>query len=180
VSEARVYENPVRREVATLVETSGESGGRRTVVDLEIAPGGGTPPHAHDAYSEKLRVDAGELAVDIGGTRRDLARGKRVTIPAGEPHRWTNQTDAPVRVRVEIEPGHPGYERSLRVAAGLARDGRTFRDGTPKSPLALALLLSWSEQRLPQARLVEMMLRRVAAPLAERFGTAAKLERAYP
>ena len=45
----RIY-NPVQRDAATFLETSEETGGTRTLVELEVAPGGKVTPHYHLTY----------------------------------------------------------------------------------------------------------------------------------
>lgn len=46
-SEKRRYYNPIQKDYATFLETSEETGGEFTLIEIEVAPGGGTPPHYH-------------------------------------------------------------------------------------------------------------------------------------
>ena len=44
--------NPHQGDIATFLQTSQESGGKRTLLELEIAPGGRVTPHYHLSYAE--------------------------------------------------------------------------------------------------------------------------------
>jgi mannose-6-phosphate isomerase-like protein (cupin superfamily) len=55
----RRIENRVQGDAVTFLETSDETGGERTLIELEAAPGGGTTPHYHLTYSEGFRVREG-------------------------------------------------------------------------------------------------------------------------
>lgn len=57
--------------------------------------------------------------------------------------------DTPTRFLVELRPGPAGFEKALKVGYGLAADGLTAPDGAPKNPYHLAVLLGWSEIRMP-------------------------------
>ena len=67
--------NPVQRDAATFLETSEESGGARTLAELEVAPGGKVTPHYHLTYSERFKVLEGQLTVEIDGVRHELGPG---------------------------------------------------------------------------------------------------------
>ena len=41
--ELRIY-NPIQKDYATFLETSDETGGEHTLIEIEVAPGGGTTP----------------------------------------------------------------------------------------------------------------------------------------
>ena len=66
----RIY-NPVQRDAATFLETSEETGGVRTLAELEVAPGGKVTPHYHLTYSERFKVLEGQT------DRRDRRRSPR-------------------------------------------------------------------------------------------------------
>ena len=50
---------------------------------------------------------------------------------------------------MELNPASKGFEQSLQVGYGLARDGQTNAKGLPKDRLALAWLFEISESNLP-------------------------------
>jgi hypothetical protein len=53
--------------------------------------------------------------------------------------------------RVTLEPGHRGFEQALQVAYGLAEDGLSRPDGTPKDLRAGALVAEWADARVDGA-----------------------------
>src|SRR3954451_23964041 len=140
--------NPVQRDSVTFLETVSESGGERTYLEIDLAAGGGNRLHRHLAYAEHFEVLEGTLAVPGGKQRIRLGAGEMASAPAVSRHRFANDTGDSVRFRVEITPGHAGFERALRVAYGLAADGETGADGVPKRISDLALLSRWSEIRV--------------------------------
>jgi quercetin dioxygenase-like cupin family protein len=174
----RIY-NPVQRDAATFLETSEESGGRRTLVELEVAPGGRVVPHHHLTYTECFLVREGELTVRADGAQRRLGPGDEVIVPIGADHAWVNQSERRAVARVELQPGHAGFERCLRIGYGLAADGRVTKDGLPRNPLHVALLLEWGDMRLTgMAGRLQPLLAQLAR-VARRLGVDRELERRY-
>ena len=141
----RRIHNPVQRDWVTFLETCDETDGMRTVVDLTVSPGGGNVLHTHRSYDERFAVLEGSLGVQVGRRVTLLGRGGSATAPAGEPHRWFNPGARPARVLVTLTNGHTGFERALRVAYGLARDGLVDGHGVPRSLAHAALLLELSD-----------------------------------
>src|SRR3712207_4643731 len=85
----RIY-NPVQRDAATFLEMSEETGGARTLAELEVAPGGKVTPHYHLTYSERFNVLEGRLTVEIDGVRRELGPGDEAVAVPGSLHAWSN------------------------------------------------------------------------------------------
>ena len=78
-------------------------------------------------------------------------------------HQFFNTSDEVCTFRVELRPGSKGFEQSLQIGYGLARDGETRKNGIPKSKYALAWLFDISESNLPGWMSVfEWILRRQA------------------
>ena len=109
--ETRSFYHPIQRDRATFRETSEESGGERTLVEIEVAPGGGNVLHRHHGFSERFEVVDGVLTGHVDGEPGDAA-----TAPIGSLHRVRNETDAPVTARVELRPGSLGFERAIQIA----------------------------------------------------------------
>lgn len=147
---ARTIENPLIKDRVTFVETAAETNGKFTLVEVELAPDGGNDLHYHKTYDETFTVLEGVLGVQLGRQTMHLAKGESFTVPKGELHRFFNpsSTDA-VFFSVLLQPGSPGFETTLQVAYGLARDGRTTRKGIPKSLYHMALIIQWSDTNLP-------------------------------
>lgn len=165
----RIY-NPAQKDYVTFLKTSAETNGESTLVEVELAPGGGVGIHYHKTYSEKFDCMEGLLGVQAGKVIHQLRPGESVTAEPRVNHRFFNSSPDVARFRVELRPASAGFEQSLQVAYGLARDGETNGKGFPRNPLALAWLFEISESNLPGWRSIfEFILRRQAAK-AKRIG----------
>jgi quercetin dioxygenase-like cupin family protein len=178
-SSLRSIYSPLQKDRATFIETAAESGGLRTYIEVELAPGGGNAPHRHLTYAEHFQVLEGRLTVGLGGLRIRLGPGEAATAPAGAVHHFANDSEQPVRFTVELTPGHAGFEKSLQVGYGLQADGRTDRKGIPRNPLVLGLLLEWSDMGLCGPQRALMPLASVLAAIARRRGLDRELEARY-
>lgn len=176
--ERRIY-NPVQKDTATFLKTSEETGGEYTLAEVEVAPGGGTRPHYHKTYAEHFEVVEGTLVVLVGEETHILSAGQKAVAPENTLHNFHNATDEMVTFLCEIRPGRPGFEKTLRVGYGLASDGLTRSDGTPKNLYHMALLLEWSEIRVPGIFTLIEPLMRLLARRARRKGIDRELEARY-
>jgi mannose-6-phosphate isomerase-like protein (cupin superfamily) len=174
----RIY-NPVQRDAATFLETSEETGGARTLAELEVAPGGKVTPHYHLTYSERFKVLEGQLIVEIDGVRHELAPGDEAVAPARSLHAWSNPGAERSVAHIELRPASPGFEKGLRVAYGLAADGLVLKNGVPRNPLHAALVLEMGEVRLPGAYGALERVVGLLARVARRRGIDRELERRY-
>jgi mannose-6-phosphate isomerase-like protein (cupin superfamily) len=138
----RIY-NPVQRDAATFLETSEESGGARTLAELEVAPGGKVTPHYHLTYSERFKVLEGRLTVEIGGVRHELGPGDEAVAAPRSLHAWSNPGAERCVAQIELRPGSPGFENSLRVVYALAGDGRVLRTACPATRSTRLWRLRW-------------------------------------
>ncbi len=177
--ERRRYYNPAERDYTTFLKTSEETGGEYTLIEIEVAPGGGTEPHYHKTYDEHFEVVAGTLEVLVGRETRTLCAGQKAVAERNTLHRFRNPTGQPTTFLVELRPGHGGFEKAVRVVYGLASDGRVFSDGTPKNPYHLAMILEWSEIQIPGVLGTLEPLFRLLARRARRKGIDKDLERTY-
>ena len=171
--------NPVQGDAVTFLETSEESGGERSLGELEVAPGGKVTPHFHVSYTERFEVLEGRLSLMIGDERLTLGPGESATVPIGALHAWSNESAERTVAQVELRPGQPGFETSLRVAYGLAADGRVLKNGLPRNPLHTALLLEWGDGRLPGAYAILDRGLRLLARLARAAGVDRRLQQRY-
>ena len=174
-SAARRYVNPVIKDAATFLESTSE----RTLIEIELAPGGGNTPHRHRTYAEHFMVSEGRLTVVVDGAEHELAPGEEATAPMMSLHHFANPTGERTVFRVELRPGHPGFEKAIRVAYGLAADGRTNDKAIPRNPLHTALILAWSDMLVPGPLSVRPMLK-LLVTLARTLGVERALERRYP
>lgn len=175
----RRIENPIIGNVVTFVETAEDSGGERTLVEVELPPGGGNPAHYHDTLTEHFVVRQGRLKVHVDGVTTELGPGDGAEAPAGTRHWFRNASDEPVIFETELRPGHAGFEKSLRLGYALAADGRTNRKSIPRNPLHVAVLLDWSDMRLPGAYAIAERPLKMLNRVARRFDVGAALERRY-
>jgi quercetin dioxygenase-like cupin family protein len=175
----RRYYHPGQKDYATFLKTSEETGGGYTLIEVEVAPGGGNPPHYHKTYDEHFKVLEGELEVLVGKDKRALYPGQKAVAKRNTRHCFRNPSDKPATFLVELRPGSAGFERALKAAYGLARDGRTLSDGTPKNPYHLAVLLEWSEIRMSGPIALAEPLFRLLATRARRKGIDRELEEKY-
>lgn len=156
----RIY-NPVQKDQVTFLKTSADTHGESTLVEVELSAGGGVGIHYHKTYSERFECIEGLLGVQAGKTIYQLKPGETVTAEPNVNHRFFNSSSAPTKFLVELKPASRGFEISLQVGYGLARDGQTNSKGLPKSALALAWLFETSESNLPGWRSIfEFILRR--------------------
>ena len=179
VGAGRRYYHPLQKDYATFLETSEETGGDRTLIEAEVAPGGGNDTHFHKTYEEHFEVIEGSLEVLVGGETRTLRPGEKAVAGKNVLHRFRNPTDTPTRFLVELRPGHAGFEKALKAGYGLAADGLTAPSGAPKNPYHLAVLLGWSEIRMPGVFTLAEPLLRLLARRARRKGIDAELEARY-
>lgn len=160
--ERRIY-NPVQKDYVTFLKTSDETNGEYTLVEVELAPKGGVGIHYHKTYSEKFDCLEGELKVQAGKTIHSLTSGQSVTALPNINHRFFNASDVVAKFKVELRPASKGFEQSLQIGYGLARDGEVRPNGFPKNNLVLAWLFDISESNLPGwMSIFEFILRRQA------------------
>jgi mannose-6-phosphate isomerase-like protein (cupin superfamily) len=178
-SEDRRYYNPIQKDWATFLRTSEETGGEYTLIEVEVAAGGGNTPHYHRTYDEHFEVLEGALEVMVGKETRTLRPGEKAVAKKNTLHRFRNTTGERTKFLVGLRPGHTGFEKAIKAAYGLASDGRVRADGTPRNPYHLALLLEWSDIRLPGLLTVAEPVLRFLARRARRKGIDRELEAKY-
>jgi mannose-6-phosphate isomerase-like protein (cupin superfamily) len=174
----RIY-NPVQKDAVTFLKTSEETGGACTVLDMEVAPGGGNKLHYHTTFAEHFTVVSGEFGVQIGKEHFTLKPGESTVVPVMARHRWYNTGQQTALVRVELRPGNLGFERSLQIAYGLARDGFMNKQGLPKSIVHLALLVELADTGVPGFFSFIAPLMRMIAKRARRNGVERALIERY-
>ena len=177
-AERRHY-HPIEKAYATFLKTSEETGGEYTLVEVEVAPGGGNDPHCHKTYAEHFAVLRGALEVMVGGETHTLRAGEKAIAPANMLHNFRNRTDGPTTFLVELRPGSAGFEKALKAAYGLARDGLVYADGTPRNLYHLVVLLEWSDIGLPGVFALTEPLFRFLARRTRRKGIDRWLEARY-
>lgn len=172
----RTIENPLLKDTITFVRTAAETKGEVSELHVSLRPGGGNPLHYHTSYTETFLALQGTLGLELAGRRKIfLQPGESYLIEAGKLHRFFNATQDEIKFRIEIRPGHQGFEETLRIGYGLAVDGRCYNAQTPKDIRHLALCLIRSDMRLPGLPSVLTPLFRIIAVWARRQGVEQEL-----
>jgi len=136
-----VIENPMTGERITFLKTTWETNGELLRFEYVLPPGFTIPEHVHPQQEERHEVLSGTLRGRVGGQERDYREGERVVGPAGVPHAWQNpSSDEEVRFVSELRPPLV-FETLFETYCGLARDGKTTKQGIPKNLLQLAVLV---------------------------------------
>jgi quercetin dioxygenase-like cupin family protein len=136
-----LIENPATGERITFLQTTHETNGKLLRFEYVLPPGFTTPEHVHPHQEERHEILSGMLRGRVGDQERDYGKGERVVGPAGVPHAWQNPSrDEQLRFVSELRPPLV-FETILETTFGLARDGKTTKQGIPKNPLQLAVLV---------------------------------------
>lgn len=109
-----------------------------------LAPGGGNALHFHTTYAEEFETIEGELTIERDGQTVLLGPGERVSAPIRSRHLFANRSERPVTFLALIRPARH-FEETIRIAYGMARDGKMNAAGLPKNPLHLGLLFEIGE-----------------------------------
>jgi len=176
--ERKIY-NPIQKDQVTFLKTDADTNGSCTLVEVELANGGGVGLHYHKTYSEKFDCLEGVVEVQLGKTVYPLEAGQSAVADPHVNHLFRNRSGGPCRFRVELRPASRGFEKSLQIGYGLARDGLCKSNGFPKDKLALAWLFDISESNLPGwMSFIEFILRKQAKK-ARQKGIDRALEERY-
>lgn len=133
-----VWENPVTRERAEIIELPWENPEQRAVAELTALVGARVVgEHMHPALRESFSVIEGELTVVLDGRQSTLRAGESAEVEPGVWHDWWNDSDDDALVRVEVSPG-TRFVHMIETLFGLAREGHVDGKGMPH-PLQLAV-----------------------------------------
>lgn len=165
----RTFVNPVIKDTITFVQTASESGGRVSEAEISLMPGGGNPLHYHKTYAETFTAIEGDLGVNLGKRKTKILKpGESHTVPPMQLHRFFNPTDSVIKFKVELRPGHEGFENSIKILYGLAADGLTSKKSIPKSLKHTALIVTMSDMNVPGfLTLIFPLLKRMARKARE-------------
>jgi len=91
----------------TILVSGEDTGGRHSLIDMLVPPGGGPPPHRHD-FEEMFTILDGEIELTFRGEAHRAGVGATVNVPANAPHSFKNKSDSPARMLCMCTP--PGQE----------------------------------------------------------------------
>src|SRR5512137_304290 len=80
-----------------IVLRSADSAHRMAVMEVEVPPGSGVPPHSHAVEEEAYFVLEGVLAMTVDGRDVPLAAGDFAHVPPGAVHGYRNASATPAR-----------------------------------------------------------------------------------
>ena len=175
-----VIENPVTGERIVFRKTSRDTGGQAVVVETFLQPDAFVAAaHVHPSQEERFEVLRGVVGFKVGREKIVAGPGRRITVPAGTPHKFWNAGTEEARFVTVVRPALQ-FEQLIETMFGLAEDGKTNRKGMP-NPLRLAVIANehFDDVRLP---IIPAALQRAAlamgAPLGRMFGYQATYEKA--
>jgi quercetin dioxygenase-like cupin family protein len=174
----RIY-NPVQKDYVTFLKTSADTKGEYTLVEVELADGGGVGLHYHKTYSEKFICSEGELQVRLDKNIITLQPKESATAEPNTNHFFRNRSGKTCKFIVELRPASRGFEQSLQIGYGLAREGQVKKNVFPKDKLALAWLFDISESNLPGWMSIFEFILRKQAKKARARGIDKKLTDKY-
>jgi quercetin dioxygenase-like cupin family protein len=109
------------------------------VIETYVQPNGFVAAaHVHPSQEERFEVLRGTVGFKVGREKLVAGPGKRLTVPAGTPHKFWNAGDDVAHFVCEIRPALQ-FESLIETMFALAADGKTNRKGMP-NPLHLAVI----------------------------------------
>ena len=131
--------NSATGEELTFLQTAASTNGEYVEVVCVVQPGGAVAAaHIHPRQSETFTSLEGTLSLRVGREQRELERGESAVVEAGTAHKFWNDSDEPVMFHCEIRPALQ-FESLIETMFGLARDGKTNRNGMP-NPVRMAII----------------------------------------
>jgi len=144
----QTIQNKLTGEQITFLESVKDNGGVRSVLKFKVEPKANVPLHYHNSFDEKFEVVDGELSVVTGKTKVKLKKGETATAYKTVRHRYLNESSDVTEFLVTISPGNLHVENMFKIYCGLANDGQSNKQGIPKSPFVMGLMMELGESRL--------------------------------
>jgi quercetin dioxygenase-like cupin family protein len=164
----KTIDNPITKERITFLQTTAETDGQLLQFEIEMAPEGFiSAEHVHPAIEESLSFISGQCTFVLNGVEQAVGPGESVVVPPNSPHTWWNAGDEPVRAVIEFRPAM-NMEAALETSFGLARDGKTNKQGMPNI-FQLAVIV-WEYRNEVQPAILSSALRNPFFWLMARFG----------
>ena len=180
MNQKRISENPLAGERAVFLETSADTNGSHSLIEVDLSANAkGTPVHYHDSITETFVVLEGELGIELNKKKIILQKGETAHVPMKAHHRFYNPSDKPVKFQCKVVPGCPGFENSLKIVHGLVRDGKCNSNGIPKNISELAVLFELGEGKVPGILALLTPVMSVLAKRARKKGVEERLIRQY-
>ncbi len=171
-----VIENPLTGERIVFTKSAADTNGELIEVVLVFSPNAAGPPeHVHPIIEERFRVIAGTLKVKKDGEEFTLNVGEEMVVEPGTAHAIWNESAEEVRFEGQIRPALQ-METFIETAFGLARDGKTNKDGMPNLLQAAVILQEYSDemQLAGVPVFAQRLLAAVLAPIGKLLGYKAR------
>jgi quercetin dioxygenase-like cupin family protein len=176
MAETKTYYNPLNGEYTRILESSADTNGAYSMLEVYLMPGGGNPPHYHTRFTEEFFAVTGKLGLLYDKETFYLEPGENRLVPIGIEHRFFNDGAEPITFRIVLRNGQPGFENFIKGLFGLVNDGKTTKNMIPKNPLYGATLLHWGDTHLKNTYFKFFSpLAKLAYTLAKAMGTEKKL-----
>jgi quercetin dioxygenase-like cupin family protein len=95
----------------TILVSGDDTAGKYTLIDMQVPPGGGPPPHRHD-FEEMFTVLEGQVELTFRDEHLMARAGETVNVPANAPHAFRNASGEAARLLCMCTP--PGQEVFFR------------------------------------------------------------------
>ena len=146
----KTVSNPINKASVTFLQTSKETNGKKTELELTLQPKGEIAMHYHHSYDEIFTAIEGNLGIKTGKNKVIILKpGETFVAKTNTLHGPFNPSDSVIRFAAKVEPGNEKFENFLRISYGLAADGLTNKDSKPKSKKHLAILLVMADINVP-------------------------------
>lgn len=180
LSHPKTYQNPINGEFTTILQSSEDTAGAFSQLEVKLNAGGKNPLHFHYNFTEEFEAVEGILHLEANGSKIQLQPGEKLSVSPRTAHRFYNPGDENIIFRVKLFPGQPGFEQFIKATFGLINDGKTYRNQIPKSIFHAAILLHWGDTHLTSYafKVGEPMLKSVYR-YAVRKGIEARLYEQY-
>jgi mannose-6-phosphate isomerase-like protein (cupin superfamily) len=140
--------NPIFKDSVTFLQTSAETDGRTTELEVTLMPKGRNVLHCH-AYPETFTAIDGDLGLENEKKERKILKSdESYTVESMAWHCFYNPTDPEIRFGVLVEPANEKLEYFLRILYGMAADGLTDSQSRPKSIKHAAILFGMAEGKM--------------------------------
>jgi quercetin dioxygenase-like cupin family protein len=117
-------------DIYRFLATSEETGGRYSMFEATVLPGGGPPPHIHRREDETFYVLEGEITFQVGDERRVAKSGTFVHMPIGILHAFKNETSQPAKMLISFAPA--GLEEMFFEVGKDLAEGETPDEPSPE------------------------------------------------
>jgi quercetin dioxygenase-like cupin family protein len=105
-----------------LLITSDETGGAMSMIETDVAPGGGPTYHSHSREDETFYVVSGTAEVQIEKEIFQCNAGDRIYGPRNIFHTYRNVGDTDLKMLIVYTPA--GFEQSFVDQAAMLQEGK--------------------------------------------------------